>query len=100
MATTDKPAAPPVAPLGQPAYPSPTYAWYVVGVLMVVCMFSFVDRQILNLLVRPIRRDLQINDTQMSLLMGFSFALFYSIFGIPLGRLADASSRRGVIAGG
>jgi MFS family permease len=72
----------------------------VVGVLTFVYIFSFIDRQILNLLVRPIRRDLGISDTQMSLLMGFSFALFYTFFGIPLGRLADSRSRRTIIAVG
>jgi MFS family permease len=72
----------------------------VVGVLTFVYIFSFIDRQILNLLVRPIRRDLGISDTQMSLLMGFSFALFYTFFGIPLGRLADSRSRRTIIAAG
>lgn len=82
------------------SYPSPGYAWYVVGVLTFVYVFSFIDRQILNLLVEPIRRDLRISDTQMSLLMGFSFAVFYTFFGIPLGRLADLRSRRSVIAGG
>jgi MFS family permease len=75
-----------------------TYAWYVVGVLTFVYVFSFIDRQILNLLVRPIRRDLGISDTQMSLLMGLSFAVFYTFFGIPLGRLADSKSRRTIIA--
>jgi MFS family permease len=76
------------------------YPWMVVAILMVAYVFSFVDRQILNLLVGPIRRDLGISDTQMSLLMGFSFAIFYTILGIPLGRLADSWSRRGLIAGG
>jgi MFS family permease len=76
------------------------YAWYVVAVLMVAYVFSFIDRQILNLLVGPIRSDLGISDTQMSLLMGFSFALFYTICGIPLGRLADSKSRRTIIAVG
>jgi MFS family permease len=76
------------------------YPWFVVGILMVAYVFSFVDRQILNLLVGPIRRDLGISDTQMSLLMGFSFALFYTVMGIPLGRLADSKSRRGLIAAG
>lgn len=76
------------------------YAWYVVAVLMVAYVFSFIDRQILNLLVGPIRADLQISDTQMSLLMGFSFAVFYTICGIPLGRLADSKSRRVIIAVG
>ncbi len=78
-------------------YPKPGYAWYVVGVLMVAYIFSFIDRQILALLVQPIRRDLGISDTQMSLLIGFSFAIFYSFFGILLGRLADSRSRRTLI---
>ncbi len=79
---------------------SMAYPWLVVAILMVAYVFSFVDRQILNLLVGPIRRDLGISDTQMSLLMGFSFAIFYTILGIPLGRLADSWNRRGLIAGG
>lgn len=78
-------------------YPNQGYAWYVVGVLMIAYIFSFIDRQILALLVQPIRRDLGISDTQMSLLMGFSFAVFYSFFGIIIGRLADSRSRRTLI---
>ena len=81
-------------------YPPVRYAWYVVGVLTFVYVFSFIDRQIMNLLVAPIRRDLHINDTQMSLLMGFTFAVFYTFFGIPLGRMADTHSRRGLVAAG
>jgi MFS family permease len=80
--------------------PTPGYAWYVVGVLTLAYIFSFIDRQILSLMVGPIKQDLQINDTQMSLLMGASFALFYTFFGIPLGRLADTRSRRALIAAG
>ncbi|AXQ30383.1 MFS transporter [Solimonas sp. K1W22B-7] len=79
---------------------SMAYAWTVVAILMIAYVFSFIDRQILNLLVGPIRRDLGISDTQMSLLMGFSFAIFYSFLGIPLGRLADSRSRRGLVAAG
>jgi len=79
-------------------YPSSARAWVTVAILMVAYVLSFVDRQILNLLVEPIRRDLAINDTQMSLLMGLSFALFYTVCGIPLGRVADTRSRRGLIA--
>lgn len=81
-------------------YPSERYAWYVVGVLMLANVSSFVDRQILALLVGPIRRDLAISDTQMSLLLGFSFALFYTLLGFPIGRLADSRSRRGIIGWG
>src|ERR1700722_17060952 len=76
------------------------YAWYVVGVLTLLYAFSFIDHQIFSLLVGPLRRDLHIGDTRISLLMGFSFALFYTFFGIPLGRLADIYSRRLIIAAG
>jgi MFS family permease len=76
------------------------YAWYVLGVLTLLYAFSFIDRQIFSLLVGPLRRDLHIGDTRISLLMGFSFALFYTFFGIPLGRLADIYSRRLIIAAG
>ncbi|GBL59624.1 MFS transporter [Pseudomonas sp. R3.Fl] len=78
-------------------YPSSAVAWSTVAILMVAYVLSFIDRQILNLLVGPIRRDLAISDTQMSLLMGLSFALFYTLCGIPLGRMADSRSRRGLI---
>ncbi|MCX7061486.1 MAG: MFS transporter [Gammaproteobacteria bacterium] len=81
-------------------YPSSRRAWIMVAILMVAYVISFIDRQILNLLVAPVRRDLQISDTQMSYLLGLSFALFYTVCGIPIGRLADVRSRRGVIAVG
>ena len=87
-------------PTDDPPYPPAGYAWYVVGVLTLIYIFSFIDRQILTLLVAPIRRDLQISDTQMSLLMGFSFVFFYTLCGIPFGRLADSRSRRAIIAAG
>ena len=80
--------------------PSLVGAWYVVGVLTVAYMFSFIDRQILSLLVKPIQSDLNISEKQMSLLMGLSFAVFYTLFGIPLGRLADTKSRRMLILWG
>ncbi len=83
-----------------PPWPKPAYAWYVVGVLTLAYTVSFVDRQILALLVGPIRRDLQITDTQISLLQGFAFALLYTVLGLPIGRLADHRSRRGIIAVG
>lgn len=81
-------------------YPTSFRAWLTVIVLMLAYILSFVDRQILNLLVDPIRRDMAITDTQMSLLMGFSFAVFYTICGIPLGRVADSKNRRNLIAMG
>jgi MFS family permease len=82
------------------AYPQARRAWYAVAVLAIAYIFSFIDRQILSLLVAPIRRDLHISDTQMSLLMGISFALFYCLFGFPIGRMADSRSRRNIITAG
>jgi len=75
-------------------------AWYVVGVLTVAYLFSYIDRQILSLMVGPIKRDLGLTDTQFSLLHGFAFALFYTLLGIPLARIADLRSRRLLIAAG
>jgi MFS family permease len=86
---------------GEPEeYPPAGCAWYVVAVLTLAYVVSFIDRQILSLLVMPIRADLGISDTQISLLMGATFAVFYTLFGIPLGRLADTRSRRTIIAAG
>ncbi len=88
------------SPTAVESYPSPGYAWFVVGLLTLAYVFSFIDRQILNLMVGPIKKDLGINDRQMGLLIGASFAVFYTFFGIPLGRLADTRSRRVLITGG
>ena len=75
-----------------------TYPWYVVGVLTLAYLISFLDRQILALMVGPIKADLDLTDTQISLLMGVAFSIFYIIVGIPLGRLADRKNRRNIIA--
>ncbi|WP_028665564.1 spinster family MFS transporter [Runella zeae] len=76
------------------------YAWYVVGVLMLAYISSFIDRQVLTLLVKPLKRDFGITDTQVGLLIGFSFAIFYTLLGIPIGRLADRKSRKSIILWG
>ncbi|MCI0489999.1 MAG: MFS transporter, partial [Blastocatellia bacterium] len=80
--------------------PSLRYAWYVVIILMVCYTLSFIDRQILSLLVKPIQRDLGINDTEMGLLQGAAFGIFYTLLGLPMGWLADRISRRNLIAVG
>ena len=69
------------------------YSWYVVAVLTLAYLISFLDRQILALMVEPIKADLNLSDTQVSLLMGFAFSLFYVTMAIPLGRLADRQLR-------
>src|ERR1700686_2042900 len=76
------------------------YAWDVVFVLMLCYALSFIDRQILSLLVAPMKRDLHISDTRVGLLQGFSFALFYTLAGLPLGRIADTRNRRNLITVG
>ncbi len=80
--------------------PSSRYAWYVVAILTLANVSSYVDRQILTLLVRPIKRDLVLTDSEVSLLGGLSFALFYTVLGFPIARLADQKSRRAIIAAG
>jgi MFS family permease len=81
-------------------YPNPAYAWYVVVILFLAYTSSFIDRQIMALLVEPIKRDLGLNDTQFSLLHGFAFAIFYTFMGLPIGRLADHRNRKRMIVAG
>ncbi len=79
---------------------SDPYAWGVVTVLCVGGMISMLDRQVLILLVEPIKASLSISDTEISLLQGFAVAIFYGLFAVPLGRLADSGNRRNIIAAG
>jgi len=79
-------------------WPSATYGWYVVAILCLCNMIAFVDRQIINLLVEDIKVDLAITDTEISLLQGLAFALFYAVTAVPLGRLADTANRRWIIS--
>jgi MFS family permease len=82
------------------ARPKLGYAWYVVFALTSIYMLSFVDRQILSLLVGPMKRDLGLSDTKVGLLQGLAFGVFYTLVGLPLGRLADTRNRRNLIAAG
>jgi len=79
---------------------SRVYVWFVVGLLMVAYTLSFVDRQILTLLVGPLKADLNLSDTKVGLLQGIAFALFYTVMGIPLGRLVDKINRKWLIVCG
>jgi MFS family permease len=81
-------------------WPSAWRAWSVIGVLIAAYAFAIVDRIAIALLVQPIRADLGISDAQMGLLQGFAFGIFYSVFAIPIGWLADRHSRRAVLATG
>ena len=70
-----------------------SYSWYVLMVLVVVYILNFIDRQILSILAVDIKADLGLTDADMGFLGGAAFAVFYALFGIPLGRLADNWSR-------
>ena len=76
------------------------YSWYVVILLATFYLLSFVDRLIVGLLVEPIKAHLGLTDTQISLVHGFSFVVFYTLFGLFMGRLADIWNRRNLIAAG
>lgn len=76
--------------VGDPAAaPVPASSWYALGVLVLVYVLNFIDRQILSILANDIKTDLGIDDAYLGFLYGTAFAIFYALFGIPLGRLAD-----------
>lgn len=74
------------------------YRYYVLAVLTAVYVFNFVDRQLLVILQEPIKAELNLSDSQLGLLTGFAFALFYVICGLPIARWADKGVRRDVIS--
>ena len=86
---------------GQPQenpYASRKSAYYALGVLTVVYSFNFIDRQLLAILQEAIKAELSLSDSQLGLLTGFAFAVFYVTAGIPIARWADRSNRRDIVA--
>ncbi len=81
-------------------WPPSGIAWYAVIILVVAFIFSFVDRIIIAMLVEPLKQDLGLTDTQLGLLQGLAFAVFYATVGLPIGRAADRYSRRAIIGWG
>ncbi len=77
----------------QPTPPRQSYRALVLFILVVVYAFNFVDRQIVGILAVPIKAELQLSDTQLSLMGGLAFALFYTFLGVPIAWLADRSNR-------
>jgi predicted MFS family arabinose efflux permease len=71
---------------------------YALAILVVVYTFNFIDRQILSILLEPVKTELGLSDTAMGMLTGFAFAMFYATLGIPIARYADRSNRRNLIA--
>ena len=81
-------------------FPNPSVAWTTLAILFLAYISSFVDRMIISLLVEPIKADFQISDTQISLLLGLSFAIFYCLAALPIGRLVDIWSRKKIVTVG
>jgi MFS family permease len=84
-------------PLNKPAPFSKRYSNYILFLLTIVYVFNFIDRQILVILQESIKKDLGLSDTQLGLMSGFTFAIFYVSFGIPIARLADKGNRKNII---
>ncbi len=76
------------------------YAWYATLVMMVAYTFSFLDRQILNLMIGPIERDLKLSDSDFALIAGSAFGIFYTIMGLPIGWMADHFRRKRIMSVG
>jgi predicted MFS family arabinose efflux permease len=77
---------------------TPRYRNYVLFILFLTYILNFLDRQLMTILLEPIKQEFGVSDTAMGFLTGFAFALFYATLGIPVARLADSWSRRNVIA--
>lgn len=78
----------------------PFYSWYALGLLTLIYVMNFVDRVLIYLLFSPIKKEMLFSDTQLALLGSTSFVIFYTVLGIPFGRIADKYSRRKLIAFG
>jgi predicted MFS family arabinose efflux permease len=76
------------------------YAWVVLSILCFIYIFNFLDRQLMSILIEPIKEEMGFTDSQMGMMTGFYFALFYTVFGVVVGFMADRTSRRNVLFAG
>ncbi len=86
------------APLG--AHRTKPYAWLVLGLLCFIYIFNFLDRQLMSILIESIKKDTGFTDSQMGMMTGFYFALFYTVFGVIVGAIADRTSRKYILGAG
>src|SRR4051794_38327526 len=77
---------------------TPSYAWYALSLLMIVYVLNFLDRTIIYILFPLIKKEMEFSDFQLAMLGTTSFVIFYTLLGIPFGRLADRGSRTKIIA--
>ena len=92
-------AAPTIAPAAEWTPAPLAYRRYALGLLLVVYMLNFLDRQVVNILAEPIKKDLHLHDWQIGAMSGIAFALLYTFLAIPIARLAERVSRALIIAG-
>ena len=98
MDSTAAPIPEPALPVAAaPVAPSRAYRRYALGVLTAVYVSNYVDRQILSILLEPIKHAFSLSDTQLGFLSGISFAIFYATLGIPIAMWADRGNRRSII---
>src|SRR6266852_9990767 len=90
---------PDIAPAGN-SDRVPAYSWYALAVLTVVYVLNFLDRTLIYILFTPIKKEMAFTDLQLALLGTTSFVIFYTLLGIPFGRLADRTARKNLISGG
>ena len=90
----------PVAPVSAPVnkYATASARNYALVLLTIVYSFNFIDRQLLAILQESIKLELTLSDSQLGLLTGFAFAVFYVVAGLPIARWADRSNRRNIVA--
>lgn len=81
-------------------WPNPARAWYTICLISFVTMLANIDRNVIGLLIQPMKRDMHLTDTQVGLLTGMAFSLFYLLTGYPVSRISDVRSRKWVIAVG
>src|SRR5919112_5885312 len=87
-------------PTAEPQQRVPSYSWYALAVLTAVYVLNFLDRQLIYILFTPIKAELKFSDLQLALLGTTSFVIFYTLLGVPFGRLADRTVRKNMIAAG
>ncbi|HEY0386687.1 MAG TPA: MFS transporter [Pyrinomonadaceae bacterium] len=93
-------AAEALVPEAEPANRIPAHSWYALGLLTIVYALNFLDRTLIYILFTPIKREMALTDLQLALLGTTSFVIFYTLLGIPFGRMADRWPRKWMIAGG
>ena len=88
-----------VQPVAAPRVLPKGYSSYALTLLLVIYIFNFLDRQVINILAEPIKQDLKLTDWQLGLMSGFAFAIFYTTLGVPIARMAERRNRPLIIAG-